>query len=272
MSNRQIFTPKEYISHHLQHLQLDLRNLKIVNPHHIIHSPWILNLDSIFFSFFLGIVFIFFFYITAKKSFNTYPNKLQISIELIINFVNKNVKEIFLCKNNLIAPLSLTIFVWVLLMNSMDLIPIDLIPFLSKKIFNISTLRIVPTADINITLSMSLGVFCLILYYSLKIKGIIGFLKELFLQPFNNPIFFIFNFILEFINLLSKPISLGLRLFGNMYSGEMIFILISSFIPWWLQWIINIPWAIFHILVIILQSFVFMILTIVYLSMALRKH
>lgn len=157
-------------------------------------------------------------------------------------------------------------------MNLMDLIPIDFIPFIFEKIFQLPAMRIVPSADINITLSMSFGVFVLILFYMIKIKGFINFLKELTLQPFNHPVFFIFNFILEFVSLLSKPISLGLRLFGNMYAGEMIFILIAGLIPWWSQFFLNVPWAIFHILIISLQAFIFMVLTIVYLSMASQSH
>jgi len=175
-------------------------------------------------------------------------------------------------QNALIAPLSLTVFIWVFLMNLMDLIPVDFLPFLFEKFFKFPAIRVVPSADINITLSMSLGVFSLILFYSIKIKGFIGFFKELTLQPFNHPIFFIFNFLLESVSLLSKPISLGLRLFGNMYSGEMIFILIAGFLPWWLQFFLHLPWAIFHILIISLQAFIFMVLTIVYLSIASQSH
>jgi F-type H+-transporting ATPase subunit a len=175
-------------------------------------------------------------------------------------------------QNPLIAPLSLTVFVWVFLMNLMDLIPIDFLPFISEKFFRFPAMRVVPSADINITLSMSLGVFVLILFYSIKVKGLIGFCKELTLQPFNHPVFFIFNFLLELVSLLSKPISLGLRLFGNMYSGEMIFILIAGLLPWWSQFSLNVPWAIFHILIISLQAFIFMVLTIVYLSMASQSH
>lgn len=184
-----------------------------------------------------------------------------------------SVKDMYHGKSKLIAPLALTIFVWVFLMNLMDLLPIDLLPYIPVSIsLALSALRVVPSADVDITLSMALGVFILILFYSIKMKGIGGFAKELTLQPFNHWAFIPVNLILEGVSLLSKPISLGLRLFGNMYAGELIFILIAGLLPWWSQWILNVPWAIFHILIITLQAFIFMVLTIVYLSMASEEH
>ncbi|CAL4317498.1 ATP synthase subunit a [Buchnera aphidicola (Protaphis terricola)] len=264
--------PHKYISHHLSHLQIDLINFNIVQPGSVSSYFWILNLDSILFSFILGFIFLTVFYIVSKKVTTDIPNKLQVSVELIFEFISSNVSNMFQGKNKLIAPLSLTIFIWIFLMNLMDLIPVDFIPIFFEKIFHVSVIRIVPSTDVNITLSMSLCVFILILFYSIKIKGIFGFFKELTLQPFNHPVFFIFNFLLEFISLLSKPISLGLRLFGNMYSGEMVFILIGGLLPWWLQFFLSVPWAIFHILIIFLQAFIFMVLTIVYLSIASQSH
>lgn len=156
-------------------------------------------------------------------------------------------------------------------MNFMDLIPVDFIPH-AAQLMGVPYLRVVPSADVNITMSMALGVFFLILYYSIKVKGISGFVKELTLQPFNHPAAIPVNFILETVTLISKPVSLGLRLFGNMYAGELIFILIAGLLPWWSQWILSVPWAIFHILIITLQAFIFMVLTIVYLSMAQEDH
>ncbi|WP_343183076.1 F0F1 ATP synthase subunit A [Buchnera aphidicola (Neophyllaphis podocarpi)] len=267
-----IFNSQEYISHHLRHLQLDLHTFKLVDPHKIPSTFWLLNIDSIFFSFLLGLIFLLFFYISSKNLTISSPSKLQVFLEIIINFISKNVEEIFFIKDKLIAPLAFTIFIWIFLMNLMDLVPVDLIPFIGKYYFNFSSIRLVPSADVNITLSMSIGILLLILFYSIKNKGFLGFLKELLVTPFNHPAFMIINLILESVSLLSKPISLGLRLFGNMYAGEMIFILISGLIPWWAQWILNIPWAIFHILIIFLQSFIFMVLTIVYLSMASKNH
>ncbi|MBK4765016.1 MAG: F0F1 ATP synthase subunit A [Pantoea sp. Brub] len=273
MAQKTLFNSHEYIHHHLQNLQLDLSTLKLVNLMNI-HSNkfWILNIDSIFFSLILGIVFLIVFYRVANSFTSKVPNKLQILIELIVVFVDNNVREMYHGKSRIIAPLSLTIFVWCFLMNLMDLIPIDLFPYISTYILNLPAIRIVPSTDVNITISMAFSVFFLILFYSIKIKGPIGFTKELILQPFNNPIFIPVNLILEVVSLISKPISLGLRLFGNMYAGEIVFILISGILPWWSQWILNVPWAIFHILIIFLQAFIFMVLTIVYLSMASKKH
>lgn len=267
-----IDNPKKYISHHLNHLQLDLSNFKIIKPGDLTSHSWVLNLDSIIFSFCLGCFFLVCFYIIAKKMTTGVPGKFQAGIELIFEFITSNVKSMYDGKNSLIAPLSLTIFIWVFLMNLMDLFPIDFLPFIFEKSFELPAMRIVPSADVNITLSMSLSVFFLIVFYTIKIKGVSGFFKELTLHPFNHPAFSIFNCILESVSLLSKPISLGLRLFGNMYAGEMIFILISGLLPWWLQCFLNVPWAIFHILIIFLQAFIFMVLTIVYLSMASQSH
>ena len=246
-------TPQDYIGHHLNNLQLDLRTFSLVDPHNPPATFWTLNIDSIFFSVVLGLLFLLMFRSVAKKATSGVPGKFQTAIELVIGFVHGSVKDMYHGKSKLIAPLALTIFVWVFLMNLMDLLPIDLLPYIGEHIFGLPALRVVPSADVNITLSMALGVFILILFYSIKMKGIGGFAKELTLQ-------------------LSKPISLGLRLFGNMYAGELIFILIAGLLPWWSQWILNVPWAIFHILIITLQAFIFMVLTIVYLSMASEEH
>ncbi|CAL4317442.1 F0F1 ATP synthase subunit A [Buchnera aphidicola] len=265
-----ILNPINYIHHHLKHLKIDIRNFHFIN-NNTTPSFWILNIDSIIFSFILGVSFLFFFYIISKSVSITQPGKYQIFIELIIEFVNNNVKDIYCKKNNFIASLSLTVFIWILLMNSMDLIPIDFLPYFFHLCFGIKYLRIVPSADINVTIAISFVIFLLVIFYNIKYKGIIGFIKEFIMHPFDHYIFYFINFLLESISLLSKPISLSLRLFGNMYAGEMIFILISGFLPWWLQWILSVPWSIFHILVIFLQAFIFMTLTIVYLSLASKK-
>ncbi|CAL4317486.1 F0F1 ATP synthase subunit A [Buchnera aphidicola] len=269
---KETFNFQKYITHHLNHLQMDLRTFKIVSSNHFSSQYFIINLDSIIFSLLLGCFFLSVFYLVSKSFTTGVPNKLQTSVEIIFHFVHNNVKNMYHGNSPLIAPLALTIFVWVFLMNLMDLVPIDFFPFICENIFSLPAMKIVPSADVNITLSMSLGVFILILFYSIKMKGILGFLKELTLQPFNHPVFSIFNFMLEFVSLLSKPISLGLRLFGNMYAGEMIFILIAGLLPWWLQFFLHVPWAIFHIFIISLQAFIFMVLTIVYLSLASQSH
>ncbi|MGV3002857.1 F0F1 ATP synthase subunit A [Vibrio sp.] len=251
-------TPQEYISHHLTNLQAG-------------SGFWTFNIDSLIFSILLGSLMMWIFYRVGKKATSGVPGKLQCFVEMVVEFVDASVKDIFHGKNALVAPLALTIFGWVFLMNLMDLIPVDFIPH-TATLLGIPYLRVVPTADVNITMSMSLGVFILILYYSIKIKGIGGFAKELGLQPFNHWAFIPINLILEGVTLLAKPVSLGLRLFGNMYAGELIFILIAGLLPWWSQWVLSVPWAIFHILIITLQAFIFMILTIVYLSQASEEH
>lgn len=193
------------------------------------------------------------------------PSGLQNFVEMILEFIDDSVKDSFNGKNPLIAPLSLTIFVWIVLMNTMDLVPVDYIPHLGQLI-GIPYLKVVPTTDPNMTFAMAFGVFFLIIFYSIKVKGPGGFFAELAFHPF--PKFLMpFNLFLELVSLISKPISLALRLFGNMYAGEMIFILIAM-LPFGLQWTLSVPWAIFHILIVILQAFIFMTLTIVYLSMA----
>lgn len=247
-------SPQAYIKHHLQNLEAG-------------SGFWSLNLDSLFFSILLGVLFLWIFHRVAKKATSAVPNKLQCAVEMLFEFVDNTVKDMFSSQNRLIGPLSLTVFTWVFLMNIMDLIPIDFLPTAGKAL-GLPYLRVVPTADVNITMSMSLGIFVLIIIYSIKFKGISGFVKEYTLHPFNHWAFAPINLILELVSLLAKPVSLGLRLFGNMYAGELIFILIAALLPWWSQWLLSLPWAIFHILIITLQAFIFMVLTIVYLAMA----
>ena len=259
----ELLTPKEYMQHHLLHWQVGADS-----------GFWVVNIDSMIFSVGLGLFFLWLFRRVAVTATSGVPGKLQCFVEMVVEFVDETVKGIFHGKNKLIAPLSLTVFVWILLMNVMDLLPIDYLPQLAQWIAgdHAQKLRVVPSADVNITLSMALGVFVLILFYSIKMKGVSGFLKELTFTPFNHWAFVPVNFLLETVSLLSKPVSLGLRLYGNMYAGEMIFILIAAMLPWWSQWFLNVPWAIFHILIVTLQAFIFMVLTIVYLSMACEDH
>lgn len=246
-------TAHEYIEHHLTFLTQG-------------EGFWGINIDSMFMVWLLGLVFILSFRYAISKSTKGVPSRFQCLIELIFEFVENLCSEIFQSKDRLIGPLSLTIFVWVLLMNAIDLLPVDLIPQLTQAM-GIGHFRALPSADINITMSMALSVFILVLGYTFKSKGLSGFIKELTTQPFTSPVLYPVNFVLELITLISKPISLGLRLFGNMYAGEMIFILIAL-MPWWIQWLLSVPWALFHILIVVLQAFIFMVLTIVYLAMA----
>ena len=235
-----------------------------------------IQLDSMGWSIGLGLIFCLIFRMVAKKATSGVPGGLQNFIETIVEFVDTNVRDTFHGKSSLIAPLALTIFCWIFLMNFMDLIPVDFIPAAAQAL-GLHYMKVVPSTDPNITLGMSISVFLLVLFYSIKMKGVGGFAGELALNPFNpsNPVlkaFFIpINLILEGVTLIAKPVSLGLRLFGNMYAGELIFILIAL-LPFGLQWMLSVPWAIFHILVITLQAFIFMMLTIVYLSMASEHH
>jgi F-type H+-transporting ATPase subunit a len=187
----------------------------------------------------------------------------------MVEFVDTQVKDTFHGKNEVIAPLALTIFCWVFLWNLMDLVPVDLLPEIAA-VLGIPYLKVVPSTDLNATFALSLSVIFLMYYYSLKVKGVVGFSKEILFHPFGK-YFVPFNILLRIVEDLAKPISLALRLFGNLYAGELIFILIAL-LPWWLQWTLGLPWAIFHLLIITLQAFIFMVLTIVYLSMAHEDH
>jgi F-type H+-transporting ATPase subunit a len=234
-----------------------------------------IHVDSMAWSIGLGILFCWLFRRVAKQAETGVPTGLVNAFETIVGFVDNTVRDTFHGRNPLVAPLALTIFVWVFLMNLLDLIPVDLIPLLLTFV-GVDYQKIVPSTDPNITMGMAIGVFILMLFYSIKVKGF-GFVKELTLNPFNHWIFIPVNLFMEVVGLLAKPFSLGLRLFGNMYAGEMIFILIAALFSAGIAWMVpagllQIGWAIFHILVITLQAFIFMVLTIVYLSMAHEDH
>ena len=272
-------TTSEYIAHHLQNLQVckDTSGEWVWN--HCAGNPMAINVDSMFWSLLLGVVFVTLFRSAAKKSSVGKPGKFQAVVEIIVDFVDGSVKDTFHGKDKLIAPLALTIFVWVFLMNLMDLIPVDLIP-LAAAAAGIPYMKVVPTADVNVTFGMSISVFVLIIFYTIRNKGVLGFIKELTLHPIAPPLkgpgliaapFIIaFNFILESVALIAKPVSLSLRLFGNMFAGELIFILIA--LIGWYQLPLHFGWAVFHVLIVTLQAFIFMMLTIVYLSLASESH
>jgi F-type H+-transporting ATPase subunit a len=236
---------------------------------------WGVNVDSMFFSLVLGIVFIYLFRKVAKNATSGRPGKLQTAIELVVGFVDTSVRDAFHGHNKVIAPLALTIFMWVFLMNLMDLIPVDWLPLAGAAV-GVPYLKVVPTTDVSVTFAMALSVFALTIYYSFKNKGAIGFGKEFTMHPIAPPksgigllaapLIIAFNLVLEVVAFLSKPLSLSLRLFGNMYAGELIFILIALIGLYQLP--LHFLWAVFHILVITLQAFIFMMLTIVYLSQA----
>ncbi len=230
---------------------------------------WTLHLDTLFFSAVLGALFILFFKSVAEKVTTGVPGPAQNFAEMMIEFVDQQVKDTFHGESKLIAPLGLTIFCWVFLWNMMDLLPVDLLSLISS-LMGIEYLRVVPSTDLNATFALSISVFILIIFYSIKIKGVFGFAKELTCTPFG-PWMMPFNLLLKVVEEIAKPISLALRLFGNLYAGELIFILIAL-LPAFLQPLLSFPWAIFHILIIVLQAFIFMVLTIVYLSMAHEDH
>ena len=234
---------------------------------------WAFHVDSLGWSVFLGLVFIGLFRAGISKLSSEAPTGLQNFVEMCVEFVNENVQSMFTsAKNPLIGPMALTVLVWVFFMNLMDLVPVDYLPSAAKAI-GIEYFKVVPTTDPNITLGMALAVFILIIFYSIKIKGAKGFFAELAFHPFGKYLMPV-NLILEGVNLLAKPLSLGLRLFGNLYAGEMIFILIALLLVFnsislgLLGVGLHLLWALFHILILGLQAFIFMVLTIVYLAMA----
>ena len=272
-------TSAEYIAHHLQNLQVCQTEAGEWVWNECAGNPMAVNVDSMFWSILLGLVFILAFHGVARKTSTEKPGKFQAFVEIIVDFVDGSVKDTFHGSSRLIAPLGLTIFVWVFLMNLMDLIPVDWIPHLAKTA-GIEYMKVVPTTDVNVTFGMSIAVFVLIIYFTIANKGIIGFIGELTLHPIAPPtkgigliaapLIIAFNFILESVALLAKPISLSLRLFGNMFAGELIFILIALLGLYQLP--LHFGWAVFHILIVTLQAFIFMMLTIVYLSLASEKH
>jgi F-type H+-transporting ATPase subunit a len=280
-------TSTAYIKHHLQNLTFGLHpdggwGLADGAQEAREMGFWAIHLDTMFWSVFLGSVFLWLFRNAAKRATSDTPSGFLNFVEWVVEFIDDNVRGSFSGKNDMVAPLALTLFVWILLQNTMDLVPVDWIPQVAH-LLGIEYMKVVPTTDPNATFGMSFSVFALMLYYSLKIKGPLGFAAELTMQPFEakNPVlkvlFMPVNLFLEGIGLLSKPVSLSLRLFGNLFAGEMIFILIAllfsggvilGLLGGALQW----AWAVFHILIVLLQAFIFMVLTVVYLDMAHHEH
>lgn len=228
------------------------------------------HLDTLFFSFLMGAVFLGVFGLAAKNVTSGVPGPLQNLVESVIDFVQDLTKNTFHGNNPMIGPIALTIFVWVFLMNSMKLIPVDYLPGMTS-LMGFEYTNAVPTTDPNGTFGVAIGVFLMIIYYSFKVKGFGGFTKELSFTPFPHWTLIPFNLFLEIVGLLTKPFSLALRLFGNMYAGEVIFILIAL-LPFYVQFTLQVPWLIFHILVVTLQAFIFMVLSVVYLNAAHEHH
>lgn len=279
-----------YVLHHLTNLKLDLRSMKI-DPD--AHGFWVLNVDSIAFAVILGALLLLFMIRVARKANTGVPTGFGNFIEMLVEFVQGQVKDIYPHANSLVAPLGLTIFGWVLLMNLMDIVPIDWLPLLGRHV-GLHHLRIVPSTDINITFGLSLSVFVLMYIFSFRYKGVIGLGKEFLTHPFFvksgplvalNVLLIPVNVVLRLVEDLAKPVSLALRLFGNLFAGELIFVLIAVFASNAFEHgisgfaffgigglLIQMAWTVFHLLVIPLQAFVFMVLTIVYLSSAAQSH
>ena len=272
-------TSGEYITHHLQNLQVCKNDDGAWVWNECAGNMGAINVDSMFWSVFLGLIFVVLFRNVASKTSSESPGRFQAFVELVVDFVDSSVKDTFHGKSKLIAPLALTIFVWVFLMNLMDLIPVDWIPLAAAAV-GIPYMKVVPTTDVNITFGMSIAVFILIIIYTHMAKGPLGLIKDLTLHPIAPPtkglgllaapFIIAFNLILETVALIAKPVSLSLRLFGNMFAGELIFILIA--LIGWFQLPLHFGWAVFHVLIVTLQAFIFMMLTIVYLSLASEKH
>ncbi|WP_019528669.1 F0F1 ATP synthase subunit A [Dasania marina] len=295
-------TTESYIKHHLTNMTYGklpagyVRTTADGEQHTLAQDSWTLahnseemadmgfmavHVDSMFWSITLGLIFSFIFAKVARGMHSGVPKGLQNFIEMIIDFIDSTVKDTFHYKNALVAPMALTIFIWIFFMNLMDLIPVDWIPSLMMWATGDPHFyfKVVPTTDPNITLGMAITVFGLMIFFTIQNKGFMGFVKELTLHPFCTPKWYVniflipVNLILESVALIAKPVSLGLRLFGNLYAGEMIFILIAAMFGAGLflgalAGVLQMGWAIFHILIIALQAFVFMVLTIVYMAMA----
>lgn len=280
-------TPVEYIQHHLTNLTYGKlpAGYERADGSVMQEASWTfattgqeamdmgfmaVHVDTMGWSIAVGLFFLGLFRFVATRMTEGTPGGLQNLVEITLEFIQGLVRDTFHGKNPLIAPLALTIFVWIFLMNSLKLIPVDYVPYIAHAM-GLEYFKIVPTTDPNGTFGISIGVFLLILFYSFKVKGVGGFTKELAFTPFNHWSLVPFNLVLEILALIIKPISLALRLFGNMYAGEVIFILIAL-LPLWIQWTLNFPWAVFHLLVITLQAFIFTVLTVVYLSSAHEDH
>ncbi len=290
-------TPSEYIVHHLTHLTQfgsDAKQTSIINMH-------LVNIDTIFWSVLCGVVGVLFMYLGARRVTPGVPGRFQGAVEMAIEYVDNQVKDMIHGDRGVIAPLVLTVFIWVLLMNSLDFLPVDLVSWIINHLglsHQLHYQRIVPTADINGTFGISLGILILMIYYNFKIKGFGGFLHELHTAPFGTVklsrhpgswigflLLSVANVFLNLVEFVAKTVSLAMRLFGNMYAGELLFLLIAllgaaaASVPWWGgglliagQIIAGAAWAIFHILIVLLQAFIFSMLTLVYLSQAHESH
>jgi F-type H+-transporting ATPase subunit a len=262
-------SPTSYINHHLSFFAKPLGD----------GSFWTLHVDSLVTAVLLGVVGFGFLWWVVRGATSGVPGKRQAFVELAVEFVDDQVKGIFHGdRHKFVAPLALTVFVWVLLMNAMDFLPVDIMAWVYEHVFGLPKWRSVPTADINTTFALSLSVWLLMIFFSIKVKGLGGWIHELFCAPFgSNPLLWIFNLMFNLVEYVSKPLSHSLRLYGNMYAGEIIFLLLgmwaaTGLVGTVLGAVLGVGWAIFHILIVVLQAFIFMMLTIVYISMAHESH
>jgi F-type H+-transporting ATPase subunit a len=270
-------TAGEYIVHHLQHLQ-NQKQTSLVDFS-------VFNLDSIFYAVLLGVLGCFFLWRAARKATPGVPGRFQAAVEILVEMVDSQAKGIVhnAKSRKFVAPLALVVFIWIFLMNAMDLLPVDLLPRIGE-LFGIHYMRVVPTADLSVTMGLSLSVLLICLFYNVKIKGIGGWLHELFTAPFGaHPLLWPVNFAMQIIEFVAKTVSHGMRLFGNMYAGELIFLLIALMGGAWSltgtgiglaigHVVAGFVWAVFHILIITLQAFVFMMLLLVYVGQAHDAH
>ena len=268
MAAEQELTPTSYIGHHLKNQTISFGE-----------SPfWTLHVDTLITSVVLGVVAFGFMWLVVRGATSGVPGKRQAFVELMVSFVDDQVKGIFHGSRHFITPLALTVFVWVLLMNAMDFLPVDIMAWIYENVFHQHYWRQVPTADVNTTFALALAVWVLMIFYSIKVKGFGGWIHELFAAPFGgHPLLWPANFLFNMVEYVSKPLSHSLRLFGNMYAGEIIFLLLWLWAATGLAGTIfgvflGLGWAIFHILIVALQAFIFMMLTVVYLSMAHESH
>jgi len=277
MAGSQAPTATEYIVHHLTHLSTEKQKFIV--------DFSVVNVDTIVFSLACLGLTLFLLHRAARAATTGVPGRFQAFVEMMVEMVEEQSKSIVHGDRSFIAPLAITVFIWIIFMNAIDLIPVDLFPWIAHNVFHIEYLRPLPTADLNGTIGMSFGVLLLMLYYGIKIKGFGGWLHELFTAPFGaHPLLWPFNFLLNLIEYLAKMVSLGMRLFGNMYAGELLFFLIALLGGTWAfradgslllalgHVIAGTGWLLFHILIVILQAFIFMMLTLVYIGQAHEGH
>jgi F-type H+-transporting ATPase subunit a len=261
-------TPSEYIEHHLSFFTTKVGD----------GDFWSINVDTIVMSLIAGVIGLGFLWLATRKATSGVPSKHQAFVEICVGFVNDQVKGIYHGDSKWVAPIAMTVGLWVLLMNSIDFLPIDIMSWFYEHVLHLHKWRPVPTADINTTFALALTVFGLMIGFGIKAKGLGGWTKELFVAPFGNSFWlWPLNFLFQIVEFVSKPLSHSLRLYGNMYAGEILFLLLAMLASAGLGWaglaaVFNWSWAVFHILIVALQAYIFMMLTIVYLAMAEEHH